>query len=302
MYHCKICNYNTPDKCNYQKHTNTKKHKDKIQELTDLLAEYQNPIQTIEENVFKCPYCNNHYANSGNLSRHKTLCAEKQQLIDKINNQAELLKQKEETIVILTDEVKYLQLLLENAGSLIKTSVHAISYAMAHYKNAPVLETLKDCSVLKYNQTDTDFIENLVVEYKNKLLPSYLGDFIIKTYKKDDPTQQSIWNSDTNRLTYIVKELINTTNTDWQVDKKGIKITKYIIEPMLTYIENLIRSYIENFDTHTNLYKPKEAEYKMMKLKYATDIIKIIEDRVLHDDILKYISSHFYMNKIKMVR
>lgn len=42
---------------------------------------------------------------------------------------------------------------------------------------------------------------------------------------------------------------------------------------------------------------PHEAENKMFKLKYATDILKSIEDKVLHEDILKYIASHLYINK-----
>lgn len=308
LYQCKPCSYTTTDKRNYQKHINTKKHNEKMQELFDILSSQQEFMEIHDISIFKCPYCSNSYSNSGNLSRHKILCSVKQQLIDQCNvnineknliitNQNELLKQKDETINVLNDEVKHLKLLINSAGSIINNSMSALSYAMKHYKDAPVLETIKDYSALKYNQNDTEFIENLLVEYKNKLLPTYLGNFIIKTYKKDDPSTQSIWNSDTNRLTYVIKEILNNNKTDWQIDKKGIKTTKYIIVPVMDHIEELLRSYIEGFDMTYNLYAPNEAERKMLKLKYSTDILQSIENKVLHDEVLKYIASHFFMNK-----
>jgi len=328
MYSCSICNYDTNDKCNFNRHTNSKKHADKKILKSNL------KINSVLKPELLCNFCNKKYANMGSLEKHTKICGEKviieKQHSDQLNIlknahvkelehikqlyenelqylkelhekdtlcQTEILKQKDETINVLNTEVNHLKLLINNAGSIIKSSVSALSYAMKHYKDAPALETIKDYSALKYNQSDTEFIENLLVEYKNKLLPTYLGNFIIKIYKKDDPLKQSIWNSDTNRLTYVIKEILNNNKTDWQIDKKGIKTTNYIIVPILTYIEGLLRSYIENFDMTYNLYVPHEAEKKMLKLKYSTDILQSIEDKVLHDDVLKYIASHFFINK-----
>lgn len=324
IYSCAVCNYETDDKCNFNRHLNSKKHTDNKMSKSNL------KINSISKPELTCDFCNKKYTNIGSLSKHIKICGEKDVIekrhsekLDHVNqlhmieiakyekelqhlkdlydkeilHQTEIIKQKDETINVLNTEVAHLKLIINNAGSIIKNSMSALSYAMKHYKDAPAIETIKDYSALKYNQNDTEFIENLLVEYKNKLLPTYLGNFIVKNYKKNDPMKQSIWNSDTNRLTYVIKEIINNTKTDWQIDKKGIKTTNYIITPLLNYIEELLRSYVDNFDMSYNLYIPYEAEKKMLKLKYSTDILQSIEDKVLHDEVLKYIASHFFINK-----
>ena len=322
-YNCNLCEYTTNDKFNFARHKNSKRHRLNM----GLSVEY---MENNDEKLFPCIYCAKQYSTINNLMKHKKICEERSILeknhrdeIEKYKNELKhlrelydkdllhytkmhendlekinIIKEDNDKIVnSLSAEVKHLKLLIDNAGSIIKNSMSALSYAMKHYKDAPVLETINDYSALKYNQNDTEFIENLLIEYKNKLLPVYLGNFIIKTYKKDDPSKQSIWNSDTNRLTYVIKEILNNNKTDWQIDKKGIKTTKYIILPVMDHIEELLRSYIEGFDMTYNLYAPNEAERKMLKLKYSTDILQSIENKVLHDEVLKYIASHFFMNK-----
>jgi hypothetical protein len=68
---------------------------------------------------------------------------------------------------------------------------------------------------------------------KEKKLIPYLGDIIIKYYKKENPKDQSIWNSDTTRLNYLIRELIDTELT-WTCDKAGLKVNEFIIIPLLT--------------------------------------------------------------------
>ena len=46
-------------------------------------------------------------------------------------------------------------------------------------------------------------MDTLVYNYENKNLHKYLGDFIIGHYKKDNPSEQSMWSSDVSRLTYL---------------------------------------------------------------------------------------------------
>ena len=312
---CNFCNYSTDVKFCYEKHLNTKKHIEKINENPKISSKYHETIiDLIPENEFKCVFCNNIYTNSGNLSRHKTTCLEKKTLIDEFKMQLllkdEILKQKDETlkqmdetlkradetIFILKSEVVHLKAIVNNTGSIIKTSVSAMAYVIKNYKDAPALESIKDYAAIHYEQDNTTFVENLIYEHNNNKLHIYISDFIIKTYKTDDPAKQSLWNSDTSRLTYLIREIITNNKVDWKVDKKGIKTTKFIIEPILKYIDDQIRNYVESYEIDHKV-SAKEAERQMMKLKSGMEIIKNIETKVLSEEILKYITPYFYLIK-----
>jgi hypothetical protein len=252
------------------------------------------------------------------LSRHKHSCIEKTKLINEYNdklklkddiinelynviNQKDFDKQaiidnKDEVISILKSEVAHLKSIVNNTGSIVKTSVSTMAYVIKNFKDAPALEMINDYSKLHNEQDNNSFIEELIHQYDHQKLDMYIGNFIVKTYKKEDPSKQSIWNSDTNRLTYLIRELLNN-KVDWKVDKKGIKTKQFIIEPILEYIDDQIRNYIQNFTIDYETISTKDAEKKMMKIKSATEIIKQTEDKVLCEQILKYIAPYFYLNK-----
>ena len=202
-FKCEACNYETNDNFNYKRHNNSKKHAEKIKQQTNISSSYhKNGI----ENELKCIFCNNTYTNPGNLSRHKITCSEKRRLVDALNEQIkiteqkeealkqkdEIIKQKDETIAIQKLEIIHLKSLINNTGTIIKTSVSTMAYVIKNYKEAPPLESIKDYSLLHYEQTNAEFVENLIIEHKNNTLHIYVSDFIVKTYKKEDPSQQSL--------------------------------------------------------------------------------------------------------------
>jgi len=319
---CNSCNYTAHTKFNLNKHLGTKKHIEKVQEQQvesrlNLGCIQNKPIN----NNYVCVFCDKQYSTAGNLAKHKKTCNDKEiletnykeelsklkninnELIIKLNEQInishqkdETILQKDETISVLKSEVTHLKMIVNNSGSMIKTSLSTMAYVLKHYKDAPVLESPKDYSAIHYEQDNTEFIENLIYEHNNNKLHVYISDFIIKTYKTDDPSKQSFWNSDTSRLTYLIREIIANNKVDWRVDKKGIKITKFVIEPILEYIENLVRDYVQNFKVNRN-HSAKEAERIMMKMKSGNDILSSIETKILSEEILKYITPHFYIIK-----
>lgn len=312
-YSCTSCNYKTMDRSNYIKHCTTKVHKNKVSQLA---INSQSAPQKPFKNTFKCPYCENKYARSNNLTRHKQICPEnptfnKEDKIKDLENEIYNLKgtltHKDEIVKILKEEndkvqsdIKYYKHLIHNAGSMVKTSISALSYVTKNYCNAPALEAMKDYSYLEYDENDSDFnlMETIIYEYNNQTLPQYLGDFIVTYYKKMDPQKQSIWNSDTSRLTYVIKEIIHK-KSDWLVDKKGIRTSKFIIDPLVAYIKNVIGNYLEtteNIDEyiHESAHKMKEI---LDKFRTAGEIMCDINNKVLQEQMLKYIAPYFYLNK-----
>lgn len=292
-YKCDACNFMTTSKYNYNKHLQTKKHNEYVTNSQHKFNIYK----------FTCDFCNNSFAHSSGLSRHKNICDAKvcmENQIGRLNmelgHKDELLRKAEETIDILKSDVRHLKHIVDNSGSIVKTSVSTVAYVIKHFQETPILEPLKDFTAICNNQCNQDFVETLIYEFNNGHLHVYIGDFIIKLYKKDDPTKQSLWNSDTNRLTYLIREILNN-KSDWRIDKKGIRTDNYIISPLLSHIDEQIRSYVENFDCDYESCSTKETEKKMLKLKSSIEILKIIENKTLNDDILKYMAPYFYLNK-----
>ena len=153
----------------------------------------------------------------------------------------------------------------------------------------------------RFHDEDYDkekFIEEITYQYYNKSLSNYLGDIIVKHYKKKDPEKQSIWNSDSTRLTYIVRELFTDDKIDWLVDKKGIKTTNYIITPFLKHIHELAKWYMElKTDFDRKSATTKELQARFSNLKACAEIQIEIEKKILSTEILKYIAPFFYYMK-----
>jgi hypothetical protein len=315
-YNCNHCNYASYDKFNFNRHLNSKKHTKNVHLSTkdsNLDSKrFHEELTKVEKYV--CKYCDIEYSSSSNLTKHSVKCTAKNKLLSNyittikdlesklrennliIENKEHVINYKDEIISILKSEVAHLKSVVNNSGSIVKTSVSTMAYVIKNFKDAPVLEMINDYSKLHNEQDNISFIEELIHQYDHQKLDIYIGNFIIKSYKKEDPTKQSIWNSDTNRLTYLIRELLNN-KVDWKVDKKGIKTKQFIIEPILEYIDEQLRNYIQNFTIEYETVSAKDAEKKMMKIKSVTEIIKQIEDKVLCEQILKYIAPYFYLNK-----
>lgn len=142
------------------------------------------------------------------------------------------------------------------------------------------------------------FVEKLLYKHRENILVDYLSRIIVRHYKKKDPSQQSIFNSDTTRLTYIVRELFSNKKIDWRVDKKGIKTTNYVIKPLLKHIDELIREYIDQKTTiDRKTVTTEQLINNFDNLKSGNEILHSIEKNELSENVLKKISPHFYFIK-----
>ena len=293
---------------------------------------FKNHESTIDaQNKYNCPYCENIYSTASNLARHKRTCTDKKDTETKYNSELDKKEQEiqhikeqyeKETAHLkelhekdiqktqelnkkLEDDVKYLKSLINNAGAVIKTSVSALAYVAQNYDEAPVLKKLKDYSYIKEIELDEDdsdddefdLIEILIYQNIKETIQEYLGNIIVDAYKKKDPTKQSIWNSDTTRLTYIIRDLINK-KPDWTVDKKGIKTIKYVIDPLLKYIREQVAEYVlengaEKYINLSEFMLNKHAE----KLNSCGQIMVSIDNKSLSKLVLRYIAPHFYLAK-----
>lgn len=160
-------------------------------------------------------------------------------------------------------------------------------------QNDDVQET--DDKLIK--KKDDDFIEDIFQQHSDGTLYKYIGDMIVKLYKKDNEKDQSIFNSDTSRLTYIIsKVLYKDGETKWHIDKGGVNTKGIIIKPILEELRPLIVEY-----HHRKCVRQEETDdWRRLRIEEKSlTIIKNIDNEVLHDKILKYMAKCFYLDTSK---
>ena len=345
MYRCERCDYETNSRSGWYNHKKTLKHqktKQKNKTETNDNCEYHNTeynnellleklksADTVNKLLNKTIEQLQEYNNKLQEEKNKTieqlqedkdkLQEEKnktiEQLQEKISNLEEqnkyfireLQQEKKELKNELENEKKYSKQVINTAGNIVGKSVSAFQYVANNYVNAPKLSQLNDYSNISENKHK--LIDNLIFYQKKMLLHEYIGNYIVKNYKKDNPKNQSLWNTDSERLNYIIRQLIYDNNKknsmiedldydnngkrlEWVVDKKGNKVGKYIIEPLLSHIQDICTEFLNDDDSKKSI-----SESEIKKKIILADINTSIKNENLLKNINKYISSHFYLNK-----
>lgn len=306
-------------------------------------SDNQNTSQT-KKSKYKCPNCDIEFSKSCNLSRHIKNCKIKNikeiekefevKLREKdYENKLKLLEEKlnsyetEKTNLIskynileskcnlLENENDFHKQLINAAGGMLQKSMNTMSFLLLNYDNAPQLKALPDYSILS-KDTET-LIKDLIHYYNKGSFDKFLGDFIVKQYKKNDPELQALWSSDTDRLNYFIRELVkhkklhditdkseikkilsnNSDKSKWIMDKKGIKVSNYIIEPLLEYIQKIGIDYLDSINKNINNLSPKQTNKLIYDMQAIGEINSGIKNKSLAKDINKYIAPHFYLNK-----
>lgn len=140
-------------------------------------------------------------------------------------------------------------------------------------------------------------IISIIYYHNENKLDQYIGNFLVKHYKTKDPKQRSNWNSDTSRLTYINRELVNN-KPNWVIDKRGVKMTNIIIDPILEYIKKLSQTEINELKDELEDEDNEHLRNKIInKMTSFSEIIKNINNKVLSKEINRYLAPHLYFDK-----
>ena len=333
-FNCELCDYSTKRSDNYYRHMNSKKHHKKVQlapteEIsTDNILPKSRPTQrkvqmlTNNNKIYPqkiiCKYCNAQFTRPDSLNKHLKACFSKHSIELELKNEIKCLnnKLKEYELQIqnydsdkkhFNNEKKhyikendyYKQLVME-AGTLVKKSMSTLSYAMSNYENAPNIKTITLDDITKHEPDEIKLAEHILSAYKRKTLSQYLGDIIINLYKKTNPKKQSLWNTDDSRYTYILKELLGDTS-NWIIDKKGVKTTKYIINPLVVHVRKLLEDYNKATDLSDLKSNKEKMDILIENSRALLDLVNDIDNKILEKEILKYISAHLRFNELKKI-
>ena len=314
-YVCSNCCYVSERFNNFTRHLNLYGHKqDKYH----------------KKELHQCETCGEEFSNQIKLKYHidNKICVNKEKLYTETEMES-LFRDKEKMIRLETENKCLKDIVINNNITKNKPrNVSMKNYIIKNYTNAPALSPITDYSGLTFdgydrqtkkpiinikeyeavfgtylNDNNTSPEENYAVatiinRHKSGTLHIYLGDYIISHYKKDDPSEQSIWLSDVSRLTYVIRLLLINNEGVWQSDEKGIRTKDLIIKPLLQFIKNYIDIYSKNNVTLLTESTDMFLEIGEI-LQDAYKVKKDIDNNTLADNILKYIAPFFTISMEK---
>lgn len=278
-YSCEECEFVTRNRTDYNRHIISKKHLQLINSKQKNLGDVDKNYKVIE--------------------LYKKMLDDKEKVMNEIienkdKMMKDLMNEKDKTIQYLDSEIKTLTNIINGAGTLSNQSMSIVNYLIKNHSDAPPLLTFTNCSKIKIKDNYTD---QLIYFYRNNILIKHIVECIVSEYKKEDPAEQSLWTSDTSRLTYIIKEIMKDNTSNWMVDKQGIKMGKYIIDPLLKFIRIDIMSHLNTSTVDIYKLKPHELEEHTLNLQAASHIVSDIDKGILKKDITRELAPQFYMNR-----
>lgn len=274
-YLCKDCNFKSINKFDYTRHVKTEKHLSKLKE-NKIIEEQKN------KESLKCQFCGCYFKSTGGMIKHRNKCMIKSNLEKELN----WYKEKAEN---LEDDKK----------NMTSIATSALSFIATNYNNAPNIQKFNNFELLKTNNS-IEFMNLILYKQKHNIFPDHISDILIKHYKKASPEEQSIWNSDVNRLSYIIKDTDKNNLSVWMQDKKGNMLASYAITPILDHIKSNVREHLTELNRKCdqnkyNIHDQDELEMKM----YGNQLVDDIENGESAKSIIKCLASHFFLKNRK---
>jgi len=332
-YCCKVCDYYTPDSGNYHRHLKTSKHKkkkysqllqveisdDELAKISQRLADCL-PVQKEENNKsepikelqeYPCIHCNLVFRHRSSLSKHNKKCSNKilqdtllKKDLEIAKREIEMLKEKNETeIKQRTHLEKVLLSQIENYKELVmdskKGNLSNSGLIYKHFGDNPPLEKVEPKKLDGFIGENSVLIDEIICYSQHKVLHEFLSKFLLTIYKKKNILKQSIFSTDTSRLTYMVKELLFDETSEWILDKKGVKVTSLIIEPVTEYVRELVVDYYHDIKIPEEPTIDDIRDYNQKK-KDVIELLNLIDDGFLNNQINKFICPYLSIDKTKV--
>jgi hypothetical protein len=130
------------------------------------------------------------------------------------------------------------------------------------------------CELGRYCMTNRPIENNILDICKTpNNIDKYFVDIILKLYKPTDPKEQSIWNTDARRNNYLIK-VSKDGESIWIVDKKGVKLVKIAIFPLIRYYYSLMDKHndylLDNILVVTKIMEQQENQVACAKVQESS--------------------------------
>ena len=225
IFYCKICDYTCSKQSQWDRHINTRKHKnvDKLLTNVDILG---------PKKVHTC-YCGKNYSHRQSLSIHKKKCKNNEDSENSENNEdSENIDKKDELInYLIKENQEFKNLILEivkkdtitnnNNNNITTTNSHNKTFNLQFFLN----ETCKDAMNIM------DFVDSLKLQLSDLENVGKIGfvegisNIIVKNLNSLDETKRPIHCTDSKREVMYVKD-----EDKWEKDNEEKKKLRKVIK------------------------------------------------------------------------
>ena len=235
VFTCELCNLKIANKTNYYRHKKylcpVKLEQEKMKSIeaqNEKKLYYEAIIDTLKKE------CNK-------IAEELTATKEKLKTTElKLGTTEEKLEQKnKELFAFMRQDITFMRETQKTSTTTLDKSVDALTFLMTHRKNAPELKELTHEKAQAILTHESRLYDYLLHYYQENMLDQYIGEIILKYIKKENPDDQSVWNSDVSRLTYLIRAIVDESPT-WLRDPNGAMFNKKIIMPVINEITNYL--------------------------------------------------------------
>lgn len=269
-FYCEVCNYGTNKPSDMKKHEETKVHMKKIEQTK----------------------------NNEQLKTNKQLKNNTEKKIININSVNK--KHNDNNLQSFSERLSKLEkIVFQLSNSHIVKRVNVYKHITTHYNKISELKQLSSQLSLKLlnceKMNEQKIAENMLDKQKQHDLENFIGNFIIKEYKKENPELQQFWTIAQFKFVFLVRQRVNF-KVVWMRDTNGLHIIKHIINPLVETIGNILKTYIER---QKELAKTKILDVEKLKtyIQLESKISQDITNNKLQRKIMVYICNHFCLDK-----
>jgi len=307
IFECKLCNYKTERKTNYNRHLLSKNHiynelvfqgkkipnkktskneffveedneKGKKKYLHNFAQFYVKNIREkgVEE-IFECEYCNKNFVREFSLKRHYRVCKDKKIYEEKMKRELEM---KDKEIKELRENIKYHKKLTISAGNLMNKQLNTtILYLTNKFPDAPPLEPINEMDLQKLYINDerikeietlnnVDIDEKELYDIKNNLKKIEIGKNL---------TYNFLLGRFVNEIVNVIQKLYKkddpTKQSTWTTDIS--RKSYYIKDDSTKQIEEDFKELIEkDLNDFGWMYDPQGSEFKSRTIDPLMNFIK----------------------------
>jgi hypothetical protein len=290
---CKICDYTTSRKSQYDRHLLTDKHKILI-----------NPNENVQDKNFACE-CGKIYKHQSSLCFHKkkcTSCLEKDKEVDQASplNQSILVKIIKQNQSIMMENKEFKELIIEQNKQLFAlakkpssiTNINNNKNTMNNHFNLNLFlnETCKDAMNL------TDFVDSLQLTLKDLENTGKLGyeesisQIFIKGLKQLEFSKRPIHCTDTKRESLYIRD-----KDVWEKDQEKERVRK-AVRKIANKNVNQIVDWIEANPDSQDYHSKKNDQYLNIVLKSTGGSTKEEEEKRINK-VISSIAKHVEIDK-----
>jgi len=203
------------------------------------------------------------------------------------NNQKQLM---EDLLKQKDDENKRMEKIVQQSGSVVKTTTKALAYLAANYPDAPTLDSFPklDYELIKGEFNSTP--EMIYYTTNHNIFIQHLSSVIVKHLALDEKGKRPLWVADNSRIKFVVCDIIENIK-QWVYDENGVEFGKKILDSLFAQMREELQQYIHDAPAKMRAADSvQDMEIIVQIQRAATDTVIKIDDNYIKNGVIRAVA------------